>query len=275
MLTDSLPVTRLAACCLPDALLGGISLNGLGLLKDNLESPLLEPVEATCSQCGAPLGKVAQVWQNICACDACRDKYLDREKMNRVRDLWQRICPAGFQDTILSHPGFPLHVWNLPILQKWDGGQSLLFLGESRTGKTRTAFLLLKRALLKGMSIAVLWPEDLREFAGLRTMEPLRALALHDVVLLDDTLQAVMGEDRLVEIAKQIVDLFIRNRRTMILTSQLGGSDTAAEVGRYGGPSAAQLKRVSALIERIREAATVVPFAAKTKPTGAAEDQPF
>ena len=192
-----------------------------------------------------------------------------------MRDVWQRVCPAGFQDTQLSHPGFPRNVWALPILQKWDGGQSLLFLGESRTGKTRTAFLLLKRALLKGLSVAVLWPEDLREFAALRTMEPLRTLALHDVVLLDDTLQAVMGEDRLVEIAKQIVDLFIRNRRTMILTSQLGGSDTAAEVGRYGGPSAAQLKRVSALIERIREAATVVPFAAKTKPTGAAEDQPF
>ena len=264
MNTESSAISTLAACSLPDAMLGGISLNGLAHLKTHPESPLRQKVEAVCSKCGEPIGLVERIWSNVCACESCRTKYHEEEALKRHRALWEAICPPGYRDTDKKHADFPASVWEKPIIRDWDGEKSLIFLGDTRSGKTRSAMLLLKRAMLRDLRIAVLWPEELKDMANARNLEPLRNLAAHDVVLLDDTIQASLGDDKLTEMVKQIVDLLMRNKRTLILTTQVTGDDS--ETGRYGGPSPAQLKRAAALMERIREVGTLVAFPKQPKP---------
>ena len=264
MNTDTSAISHIRACSLPDALLGGISINGLAYLKTHPESPLLEKVEAVCSKCGEPLGLVERLWSNLCACERCRAIYFEDEAMKRNRSLWEAICPPGYRDTAKTHPDFPSVIWEKPIIRDWDGGKSLIFLGDTRTGKTRSAMLLLKRVMLQNLRIAVLWPEEVRELANARNLESVRNLALHDVIVLDDTIQASLGDDKLIEIVRQLIDMIMRNRRTFILTTQVLGDDS--EAGRYGGPSPAQLKRAAALMERIREVGTLVAFPKQPKP---------
>ena len=258
---DSLPVARMAQSCLPDTILGGISFNGLSRMANDPDSPLNALTEAFCTKCEKPIGRVLKLFEFSCACDQCRDQWTQDEQIKKCKLQWELLCPAGYRDTTNKHPDFPTALWAKAPLLGWKGDlkdRSLVLLGDTRAGKTRSAMLLLKRALLSGNTVAILWPEELRELSGLRTLEQLRALAAHNVILMDDTIQAAMGEDKLIEIVKQLVDLIMRNKHRFILTTQVGGDDSDAS--KYGGPTSAQVKRASALYERIRESAETVSF---------------
>ena len=256
---DQSIICSLAACSFPDAILGGISLNGLALINSRPDLPTAQMVEATCSKCGAPVGKVMRIFSCSVACDRCVQEWQEKQATDRIKVIWSTLCPPAYRDTKTDHPGFPIDAWH--SLTGWDGGKSLLLYGLTRTGKTRTAFMLLRRALARGMSCVVLWPEDIKELGAARDggAGRLRTLANFDVILLDDSLLAASGEDRSVETLKQLIDLLLRHNRVFILTSQIGGSDMQAEASKYGGPSGTAVKRIQALAERIREVAQIVP----------------
>jgi hypothetical protein len=268
--------TPVAACSFPDAILGGISLNGLAAIKSHPELPTAQLVEATCSKCGTPIGKVLRIFAGSVACDRCCQEWQEKQTTDRIKAIWHALCPQAYRDTRTDHPSFPAESWK--NVCGWDGGKSLMLTGETRAGKTRTAFLLLRRALSRGMSCGVLWPEDIKELGAARDggAARLRAIAMVDVLLLDDGLMAASGEDRSVETLKQLIDLLIRHNRAFIITSQVGGSDMQAEAAKFGGPSGTALKRIAALAARIREVADIVHIQAARPPAAKKESaSPF
>jgi len=275
---DASAISDLRTCSFPDAILGGISLNGLALIKSRPDLSTAQMVEATCSKCGKPVGKVMRIFSGSVACDRCVQEWQEKQATDRIKVIWSALCPPAYRDTKTDHPGFPIDAWH--SLAGWDGGKSLLLWGETRSGKTRTAFLLLRRALSKGLSCGVLWPEDIKELGAARDggAARLRALTAVDVMLLDDALLAASGEDRSVETLKQLIDLLLRHNRVFIITSQVGGDDMKAEAAKYGGPSGTAVKRIAALVARVREVADIVPVTGGRVPAPAPKqetDGPF
>jgi DNA replication protein DnaC len=251
--------------------LTGVSLAHLAWLHHHREDSLMQEVEVECSQgCGTRI-RCIKAFAALTACDECRKKADEQDALDRAKKHWEHICPPAFRDTLKTHPDFPVAQYN--ELKDWTGEQSLFFYGDSRAGKTRLAMLLLKRALLRGHYVGVLWPEKLKAVKWSReTLELLEHYGRYDVLLMDDALLTGAQDERITDFLKDLIDYLMRFKRRFIITSQIGGDEYEAQADKFDNLTDADKKRIKALLERLREECRVVSF---VKPVAVGTDQHF
>ncbi len=205
--------------------------------------------------------KVMRVFSTSTACDACREAYLDDMRTAGCRSFWEAACPAGIRATDTKHEGFPANVFK--SLLPYTGAESLFLYGPTRSGKTRTAAMLMKRALLAGRDIGFMWAEELKDAALSRDrLKLLRSYAARDVLMMDDAVLTGAQDEKVSSFLKDLIDMLIRNEHQFIITSQIGGEDYAEQADKFGNLTKADRERIAALWGRIREKCRVVPFAA-------------
>lgn len=242
---------------------GGIQVATLAFLKDHPEHDARKIIDCACSKCGAPIQAIA-LFASLTACDPCREKWEGEQRENKAVELWKKTCPPMFEETDVNHAGFPRAQFNL--LLDYIGTESLIFLGDTGTGKTRLAMLLLRRCLFQRQAyIGVLWPEKLKTARSTRDYSAMvDEWAIFDLLLLDDSLLAGAQDERMAEFLKDLIDVRSRHKRPFILTTQIGGNEVKDQAAKFGGITAADLKRIEALNRRITETARMIPFLKKT-----------
>ncbi len=250
-----------------------ITLAQLGLINRTPDHPAKDMIAGECSACHCEL-QVMRLFQSLTACDACREKSEHDEALKRAEKHWKEICPGAFRNTSKEHADFPKGAF--ATLNDWTGQKSLFLYGPSRAGKTRAAMLLLKRAMLKGQHVGVLWPEQLKAVKFARdNLETMNKLAMYDVLLLDDALLTGAANDSISEYLKDLVDLMIRQEKRFIITSQIGGNDYREAAKKYHNLAASDIERIEALIKRIEETCRVVPFVSVAPAPANSTDMPF
>lgn len=224
-----------------------------------------EIIEAQCNHCETAI-RCRRIVAPFVACDECIKKAKDDEALERHRKHWERTCPELYRKTDTKHADFPVSIWQ-GIKAEYDKnpGQSFFFFGPSGSAKTRTAMLLLKRALIRrDVEIAVIWPEKLpnlaqRSFDNAETY--FDRMAKVGLLLLDDSLLTACREPKLMDALKMLVDARMRGELPTIITSQIGSEEELTQGKEYGEAKGADIERVKALLRRLREKCRVVSFA--------------
>jgi DNA replication protein DnaC len=245
-----------------------LSFTALASLKANPEA--WAPTPTTCTQCGEAI-EAPFFTRFSCACDPCRDKRVKSDQMEKVKEYWDYLCPAAFNDTDVNHPGFPKAVY--AGLDGWMGQESLMLYGQTRTGKTRVAMLLLRRLLEAKIMVGCLWPEQLSAVKqSHETLELIHKWGRYDVLLMDDCLLNGAADDRVTSWLKNLVDYRMRHKRHHIITTQIGGDDYEEAAKKFSEGTKADSARIKALLARIREVTRTVPFVSAVP---SADEQPF
>lgn len=230
-----------------------------------------ELVPGVCPHCQKPTD-VARIVLHVTpegwACDACRAKAEKEERQNRARKYWEKVCPPLYRETDPNHADFPKAV--LEELLMLDLTQSLFLYGPTGSCKTRTAMRLIRHHVIKGQSVAVIWPHQLRTLQQGYDNSRFEDAENVDVLLLDDALLTACRESKLVDTVKMIVDARMMRMKRTIITSQIGTEDDLKDGKEYGEAKASDLERIRALIRRIREKFKIVPLV-KAEATATAE----
>jgi len=212
-------------------------------------------------------------FSEMTVCDGCRSSYEKDMKLDQAKKYWESICPEDYRDTDKKHAGFPAGIY--ATLKDWNGTESLFLYGPSGSGKTRVGILLLKRRLLQGAHVGCLWPEEMKDAAKSHDrLAKLKYFTRYDVLLMDDSLLTGAQDEKIADFLKDCVELAIRQKRTVIFTSQIGGDDYLAQGDKFDNMTKTDSERIKALLRRIRERCRVVPFATAT-PTSDSQDQTF
>src|SRR5690606_36216150 len=189
-------------------------------------------VTVPCAHCGVEMEGVPALLSALTACDDCRAKAEREAAEEKWGTYWENHCPATFRATDRNHVDFPRAQAN--ELRGWLGEVSLFFYGESGTGKTRLAYWLMKRTLLRrGWGFAVLRPIDLREAARAFEQKAILAeLAKAPVLLIDDPFRDGVSE-RAVSFLVDLVDVRMEDQRPFVVTSQVNGEDVRHHLDKY------------------------------------------
>lgn len=269
--------------------LGSLNLRQLAWIGTQPDHPLLEQIEVTCDK---PIFKAtkgegyertgerctatftcARMFAPITACDDCRFAWEERERMGKCRAYWQKICRPSYRDTDKTHAGFAKAQY--ASLAKWVGDTSLFFYGPKRSGKTRVAMLMAKRALLRGKTVGVLYPDVLDRINPQSfTDNPVEVWGRFDVLVIDDALITAKTA-KLASFLKHLIGYIMEHNRRFIITSQVGGDDYVEHIKKGGEASRVDTDTAEALMGRIREECPMgtgqqVSFA-ETKPAGQEE----
>jgi hypothetical protein len=218
-------------------------------------------LDAACPHCGkvVPCARVvltvsAESW----GCDECRDAAQKRHDTERIKKLWDKICPELYRKTDPNHPEFPKAIYD--DVRKGDPLQSLFLYGPTGSCKTRVGMRLLRSHLISGHSVSVIWPHQLRTLTQGYDNSAFEACLGVDVLLLDDALLTACRESKLVDCVKMLVDARMMRERRTIITSQIGSEDDIAKGKEFGEAKSADVERIKALLRRLREKFRVVPF---------------
>jgi hypothetical protein len=167
---------------------------------------------------------------------------------------WRKICPQRYRETVAMH--LPCGQAIVGRLEEWrpkDDGNGLLLIGNTRRGKTRTAWLVLRCLLRDGYKVAfvddptlsVRYSDALGRGEGMDFVE---RMTFPPILFWDDFGKAA-ATPRYAELAHMIVEHRYAYSRPMIITSQL---DSKALVQRLG------VDNGLAIAERLRECCEVV-----------------
>jgi DNA replication protein DnaC len=193
------------------------------------------------------------------ACDACRSRIAKEDLAAIYQKTWERICPERFRKTDTTHADFPRAIY--ADLKKGDPKQSLFLFGPTGSSKTRVGMLMLKRALLRGRRVGVLWPEQIHLLTKGYDNAMFDRYADYDDLLLDDSFLTACRESKLLDTVKLLLDVRMRHERVTIFTSQIGTEEEIASAKEYGEAKTADLERIKAIIRRLRESCVIVSFA--------------
>ena len=247
---------------------GELTVHDLAWYHNNPDSASREVIDCACSVCGCALRSM-RLFSQITACDPCREKAQEDERMNACKSFWEAACPRDLRATDPEYPGdesrgippFPTAIY-LDLRATWTFNESLFLYGPSGSGKTKTAALLLKRALLRGKDIGFFWPEELKDAAQSRDrLKILRSLAARDILLMDDAVLTGAQDEKVSSFLKDLIDMLMREQHHFIITSQIGGEDYNEQADKFGNLTKADKERIAALWRRIKEKCRVVPFA--------------
>lgn len=251
-----------AMTCHPITELGGISIRQLAAIAQKPDHILRQIVKGKCNRCGTEI-EAMRLFLALTACDACVEKAQHDERIRVAKGRWEAICPPAFRDTDRTHPDFPRAQY--ATLKDYDGRQSLFLGGDTRRGKTRIALLMIKRCLLRQMTCGVIWPEELKQVRGfnINRGEWVAKWTAPQLVLLDDCLLTGAQDEKITDALKDLIDARMRQQHATIITSQIDAVDFKEQAQKFHNATANDLKRVDALLQRIKETFRVVVF---TKP---------
>lgn len=185
-------------------------------------------------------------------CDPCDDR-LRLQQAAEVEAAaiarWESMLPFTCRDTDRNHPHMPSPSKQAKIVE-WNGHRSLILYGAPRKGKTRLAWLILKRMMIQGKeveattsialtdAIAAMWSAGAEHISWYKDR-----LVDADVLLIDD-----LGKCKLTERAEaDVFDIFDRRfsaGRPVIVTTNFVGDTLAAKFSPDRGP---------AFVARLRE----------------------
>lgn len=227
--------------------------------------------DAACPHCNAvvPVANVVlQVAADSWACDACREKAAKADRNSKAVKAWERVCPELYRQTDVNHADFPKAV--LDEVLAGDPSQSLFLYGPTGACKTRMAMRIIRSHIIRGQSVAVIWPHQLRQLQQGYDNSRFEDAEAVDVLLLDDALLTACRESRLVDTVKMVVDARMMRMKRTIITSQIGTEDDLKDGKEFGEAKASDLERIRALLRRIREKFRIVPLV-KAEATATAE----
>lgn len=239
--------------------MGPLGFNDLAWFHRHPECAAREVIPCACSVCSAPLHAM-RLFSELTACDDCRAKAIEDERMNACKSFWEAACPADLRATDVNHADFPKPLYLQ--LRPYTGGESLFLYGPSGSGKTRVGALLMKRALLAGRDIGFLWAEELKDAAQSRfdRLKLLRGFAARDVLMMDDALLTGAQDEKITDFLRDLIDLLMRNGNKFIITSQVGEADYAEAADKFGKATKTDKERIAAIFRRIRERCKIIPF---------------
>ncbi len=222
-------------------------------------------IEFHCNLCGAavqvPHFLTATANDHGVMCDACCDKDASEVLQRSVASSaairasqWAQVCPPGFQATEISRlpKGHRLE----KVLSWRYGPKNLFLMGDTRTGKSRCAWLLARREFMAGKSV-----RSLDYGAGMTYSGKFAASAADaenwltrfcscDLLLLDDTFKS-----KLTESFEQAMFIVIarrsENQLPTIVTTNDNPDTLAGRMTEDRGP---------ALLARIKEDCQTIVF---------------
>jgi hypothetical protein len=230
-------------------------------------SPITPPENfKVCLDCGqqfeVPSFKIAAKF--ITTCPQCSEKLIEADRVRMVADAgknfgnrtdrWVKICPPLYAQTEvhkLPHPS------KLDRVLQWRfGSRGMIFIGDSGSGKSRCAWMLLKREFLSGKSISVINAGSGYDFAKTYaegTDAASRWIKRHcdsDILLLDDAVKV-----KLTESYEGALFMIINHRIEHCLPIICTLNDTGETLGER-----LSLDRGPALIRRLREFCDTISF---------------
>lgn len=216
-----------------------------------------------CIKCSAPIpyepiDGFPKMFPTICDSCAERERKLVEANLRRERQSrFDLMCPAAYRQTDPNHPGMPPAAKLNAILGWKPGPKGLVVYGETRRGKTRAVWLLIKQLVLDGFMVKAFQPGDLVDEVSENAADLSdwrEEMLAADVVFIDD-----FGKWKLTErLEAELFDLINRrtsNLKPFILTTNFVGEELARKFSEDRGLP---------LVERIRE--FCIPVSLKQKP---------
>lgn len=205
--------------------------------------------------------------QQTSACLECIDEYNEQKETNEKRNAWRALCPPEYQTTDVKHEAFNRTAYL--EARKHPMSASLFFYGRSGSCKTRSMLQRAKIALRDGLSVNILFPEDIKEYARHRERKySLELLTRFDYLGLDDLFAAGTGTDAVADWIKDLIDRRIRYQRATVITSQLTEEDYSRETRKWRNFTEAETKRLDAIFRRLKEKYIPILFDNENTDTG-------
>lgn len=249
-----------------------LTLSDLATVARDPAHPYRETISGQCSVCQCEL-QVMRLFQSLTACDECREKVIEADRIESCRGFWEKLCPGEFLNTKLDHPGFPIAIYR--EIKAYKGDHSLFMLGPSGSCKSRMAALALKFALLAGKTVGFIWPEELKDAAKSHDrLKLLKSFGNPDVLAMDDSLLSGAQDGKTADFLRDLLDYRMRHQRHFIITSQVGEQDYTEQGDKYGNLTSSEKEQIKAIFRRIREKCNLIPFATAT-PAADSTDLPF
>lgn len=203
--------------------------------------PHVEPSSATCPECKEAWSSSVKGWR---ICPKCKGEQCLRR--------FAQICPTSYFETELDR--LPSAQWK--TVSQWKpGGKGLLLTGESRTGKTRCAWMLIKKLSEAGLRVTPFSPigfssELVDSQVNGRGKAFLDRVCGAELVFFDDLGKAKLTENVEASLFEVIEMRTAWKRPTIVTTNDTGESLKARMSDNRGAP----------LVERIKEFFQVVEF---------------
>lgn len=239
-------------------------------METNASSELspITPAESfkICIDCGrrfeVPPFKIAASF--ITTCPECSEKLIEADRVRIISEgsknlrnrleMWKRICPPLYAETEpykLPHPS------KLDRVMQWKcNPKGLILIGETGSGKSRCAWLLLKREFLACKSLSVINAGSGYSFAKSYSEGTdaasgwIRKHCNADILLMDDAVKV-----KLTEAYEGALFMIINYRNENCLPIIATLNDTGETLGER-----LSLDRGPALIRRIREFCDTIVF---------------
>lgn len=206
-----------------------------------------QPFKGNCERCRAFMDvMLSPGYEGPVLCEDCRTP------ANPGRtDAWAKFCPALFRETDINLlPTAPECVQ--AVLGADLSRRGLVLVGTKGTGKTRLAWMLLRREFMAGRKVAAVTATEfalaIRQHGGKHTLpEYLRGLCEARVLLLDD-----LGKEKLTDsVIPQLFHVFDQRMihlRPTIVTTNYRSSAFVERFDEHGEP----------LLRRIRESCEAI-----------------
>lgn len=227
----------------------------------NLPEELKQLVCIRCQHCGKWIHEAVPLYMAPhIACNDCADKWEKKNKWDRIAKYWERLVPPALRETDLEHADFPKAIYTAH--QSESGNRSMFLYGPTGSCKTRMAVMFIRKALINGLHPGILWPADLKHHARSwqDRRQTIEALGKHDVLLMDDALLTGAQDERIADFLKDLIDHMQRHKRHMIITSQIGKTEYEEQADKFKNLTKADKERIEALLRRISDDFTVIPF---------------
>lgn len=176
------------------------------------------------------------------------------EQLEAVESKWRMLCPAAFQST--EPEKLPCQPAYRAVAGWKFGSRGLILHGPTRTGKSRSAWLLLKQLHHDGKSICVMNSGSGLEYAAAfsRSCDEVEKWAQRrigcNVLLMDDVFKTKLT-DSYEGIVFSIIDQRTQENRPVILASNDTGDSLACRITQ---------DRSGPLVARLREFCTSITF---------------
>lgn len=232
-------------------------------LATTLPASDAELVEVHCAECGGVLDTRLPLWlakwRTLCDPCALKAATADQARIKAEAEAarlagWYSLCPAGFRDT--EPAKLPLPRLLEKVLRWPYGPRGLVLHGKTGRGKSRCAWLLLKREYDRGRSIMVLDHAAAYEYAAKFDRSNTEAalwverLSKAGLLFLDDVFKAKFT-DSFEQALFTIISSRCEHKLPVILTTNDVGDSLVARMTSDRG---------SAMVRRLRDHADAVAF---------------